>query len=257
LGSQTLLREALWNSLAIPFKIRLLKGHEMESGVWEIFGMSYYTHGFGLIFVAPFAIWFGIALLLTLVRILRGKRPFISINLCLSAVMVFISFILVFWDVYQIGQQATKLCNKKAGLHVYRTAEAESVLGLSGIEHWSKYGFKFVEYEDVLKNKTRYFLDNGKPAYKKVDEFLSQYELVITRKNLTSKIKIHQYQIVYRSTYEVLGETSQLSIAGGWADMFFYGITGFSYSPWICKGDGMGDSSPIDIVKHVLKPINK
>jgi hypothetical protein len=240
-----------------PFEIRVLKGYEMESGVWEIFGTRYYTHGFGLIFVAPFVIWFGIALLLTLGRIVRGKHPFISINLCLSATLVVISFIVVFWDVYQVGKQATKLCNEKAGLHVYRTAEAESVLGLSGIEHWSKYGFKFVEYEDVLKEKTRYFLEDGKPAHQKVDEFLSQYELLITRKNLTSKIMIHQYQIIDRSTHEVLGETSHLTIDGGWADMAFYGITGFTYSPWKCKGEGMGDASPIDIVKVVLKPINK
>lgn len=227
----------------------------MESGVWEIFGTRYYTHGFGLIFVAPFAMWFGIALLLTLGRIVRGKRPFISINFCLSAAMVIISFIVVFGDVYQIGKQATRFCNKKAGLHVYRTAEAESFLGAAGIRGWADYGFKFTERESN-KDKIRYFYENGKPTYKKVDEFLSQYELLIIRKYLTSKIMIHQYQIIERSNNEVLGETSQFTIDGGWADMAFYGITGFTYSPWVCKGAGMGDSSPIDIVTYVLKPIN-
>lgn len=227
----------------------------MESGVWEIFGTRYYTHGFGLIFVAPFAIWFGIALLLALGRIVRGKRPFLSINLFLSAALVVISLIVVFGDVYQIGKQATKLCNEKVGLHVYRTAEAESFLGAAGIKGWADYGFKFTERESN-KDKVRYFYENGNPTYKKVDQFLSKYELLITRKNLTPKIMIHQYQIVDRSNDAILGEISQFTIDGGWADMAFYGITGFTYSPWVCKGKRMGDSSPIDIVKHVLKPIN-
>ena len=227
----------------------------MESGVWEIFGTRYYTHGFGLIFVAPFAMWFGIALLLTLGRIVRGKRPFISINFCLSAAMVIISFIVVFGDVYQIGKQVTMLCNKKAGLHVYRTAEAESVLGLSDIEHWARYGFKFVEYEDALKNKIRYFYENGRPSYKKIDQFLSQYELVETRKHITPRIEIIKQEIKDRKTNEVLGESNEYSIDAGWADMVFYNTTGFSYTPWICSG--MKEKRHIyirDIIKATLNP---
>lgn len=227
----------------------------MESGVWEIFGTRYYTHGFGLIFVAPFAIWFGIALLLGLGRLLRGKRPFISINFCLSAVMLVTSFIVVFGDVYLIGKQVTKLCNEKAGLHVYRTAETESVLGVSGIEHWSKYGFAFVEYEDVSKNKTRYFYENSKSTYKRVDRFLSQYEVVETRKHITPRIEIIKQEVKDRNTNEVLGESNEYSIDAGWADMFFYNTTGFSYSPWMCSG--MHEKRHIyisDLIESTLNP---
>ena len=102
-----------------------------------------------------------------------------------------------------------------------------------------------------------YFYENGKPTYKKVEQFKSLYELVITRKKLTSKMRHHHYKVVEISTGEIIGETSQIAISGGWADMLFYGITGFSYSPWICKGDVANDFSPIDIVKAVLKPFNK
>lgn len=227
----------------------------MESGVWEIFGTRYYTHGFGLIFIAPFVMWFGIALLLTLGRIVRGKHPFISINFCLSAAMVVISFIVVFGDVYQIGQKAAKLCNEKAGLHVYRSAQAESVLGLFDIEHWAKYGFKFVEYEDVLKNKTRYFYENGRPTHKKIDQFLSKYELVETRKYITPRIEIIKQEIKDRNTNEVLGESNEYSIDAGWADMFFYNTTGFSYTPWICSG--LEEKRHIyirDLIKATLNP---
>lgn len=227
----------------------------MDAGVWEIFGTRYYSNGFGLLLVAPFAFWFVVSLIGVPIRAIE-RKPVKWYGLIISLLCTLVMLVVVFWDVYQIGQQATKLCNEKAGLHVYRTAEAEGVLGLFSIEHWSKYGFKFVEYEDVLKNKTRYFLEGGKPAHKKVNQFLSQYELLITRKKLTPKIKIHQYQIIERSTNEILGETAHLRIDGGWADMAFYGLTGFTYTPWQCKGDGMEDASPIDIVKVVLKPIH-
>ena len=229
----------------------------MDAGVWEIFGTRYYTHGLGLIFVLPFMIWFGVAFVLML-KGLVVEHKFKFQGLFVSACYIVISLVVVFWDVYQIGQQATKLCNEKAGLHVYRTAEANSVLGLSGIEQWSKYGFKFVEYEDVLKNKTRYFYENGKPTYKKVDKFLSQYELVETRSHVTARIEIIKQEIKDRNTNEVLGESNEFSIDGGWADMFFYNTTGFSYSPWICSGISEKRRIYIsDLIGITLNPINK
>jgi hypothetical protein len=227
----------------------------MDAGVWEIFGTRYYTHGFGLLFVFPFAIWFFVSLVLTLKGLVL-ERTFKWRGLVLSFCLIVVTLVVVFWDVYQIGQQAISLCNEKAGLHVYKTAEAEGFLGVGGIRGWGEYGFKFTEREDG-KDKIRYFYENGKPTYKKVDQFLSWYELLITRKQLTPKIMIHQYQIVERSNNEVLGEILQFTIDGGWADMAFYGLTGFTYTPWKCKGNRMGDASPIDIVKVVLKPIRK
>jgi hypothetical protein len=186
-----------------------------------------------------------------------GKRPFISINFCLSAALVVISFIVVFWDVYQIGSQATKLCNEKAGLHVYRTAEAESFLGAAGIRGWADYGFKFTERESD-KDKIRYFYENGKPTYKKVDEFISQYELVMSRIHIFPRIEVIKVEMKDRRTDEVLGESIEYSIDGGWADMLFYNSTGFSYSPWICSGQfARGQIYLSDVVKATLKPKNK
>jgi len=229
----------------------------MDAGIWEIYGTRYYTHGFGLLFVFPFAVWF----FMSSVHTLKGlvvERTFKWRGLVLSACLIVVTLVAVFWDVYQIGQQATKLCNEKAGLHVYRTAEADSVLGLSDIEHWSKYGFKFVEYEDVLKNKTRYFFENGKPTYKRVNQFSSQYELVETRKYITSRIEIIKQEIKDRNSDEVLGESNEFSIDAGWADIFFYNTTGFNYSPWVCSGINVKRQIYIsDLIEITLNPIHK
>jgi hypothetical protein len=227
----------------------------MDAGVFEIFGTRYYTHCFGLLLVAPFILWIVVTLISMPIQVVR-KKPVKWRKLALSAACTLAMLVAVFWDVYRIGQQATKLCHEKAGLHVYRTAEAESFVGAAGIKGWDEYGFKFTEGESD-KDKIRYFMDNGNPTFKKIDHFISQYQLLIIRKKLTSKIKIHQYQIIERSSNEVLGETAQLTIDGGWADMAFYKITGFTYTPWHCKGRGMRDSSPINIVKIILKPVNK
>ena len=166
----------------------------MDAGVWEIYGTRYYTHGFGLLFVAPFVLLFVASLIRLLVRAADGKplKWYGPIFFALCSVVMLVA---VFWDVYQIGQQATKLCNEKAGLHVYRTAEADSVLGLSDIEHWSKYGFKFLEDNSLSKGKLRLFMKDGKPTYKKADQFLSEYEYSITYSHMTSRIEIIKQEV--------------------------------------------------------------
>ncbi len=223
----------------------------MGTGVFEIFGTRYYTYCFGIILVAPFALWFIGSMIRVLIRALEGK-PVKWYGPVISACCTLAMLIAVFWDVYQIGQEATRLCNEKAGLHVYRTVKAESFLGAGSIKGWAEYGFKFVEDESP-KGKFKLFIENGKSTYKKIDKLVSRYELVITRKNLTPEIIIHQYQIRDRLSHEVLGEAAQFTIDGGWADMAFYGLTGFTFIPWKCKG-GLGDSDPFDIVTLVLRP---
>ncbi|WP_448874514.1 hypothetical protein [Desulfobulbus propionicus] len=227
----------------------------MDAGVFEIFGTRYYTHCFGLLLVAPFILWFVVTLISMPIQVVR-KKPVKWRKLALSAACTLAMLVAVFWDVYRIGQQATKLCHEKAGLHVYRTAEAESFVGAAGIKGWDEYGFKFTERKSD-KGKIRYFYENGKQTYKKVDKFLSQYELITTRNRLTPKIKIIKQKIKCIKTEEILGESKEISIDPGWADMLFYNATGFSYSPWICSGIDEKKIYPSNVVKSVLKPINK
>jgi hypothetical protein len=226
----------------------------MEAGVFEIFGTRYYSYGLGLLFVAPFAFWF-VASFFRIVTQFIDRKPIKWFGPILSAVCVLLMPVIVFFDVYQIGQQATKLCNEKAGLRVYRTAQTEGVLGLSGIEHWAKYGFEFVEYEHSVKRKIRHYFKNGKPTFKKVDKFLSQYELVETRSDITPRIGVIIQEVKDRNTNEVLGQSKEFSIDGGWADMFFYNLTGFSYSPWICSGiSGKRQIYISDLIEVTLNP---
>ncbi|MDY0361943.1 MAG: hypothetical protein RBR08_10850 [Desulforegulaceae bacterium] len=226
----------------------------MKAGVIEIFGTYYYTAGIGLILVSPFLLWFAISLLSFLIRWMAGA-PVKRRSLAVSFIWTIVMLTVVSLDVFIIGQKAASLCNKYGGMHVYRTAEAESFIG-DGIIELAKYGFKFTERRSD-EGKIRYFYENGKPTYKMVDEFLSQYELVNTKKALTFQIEIRQYQIIDRFTNEVLGESASLTTYGGWADMLFYGITGFTFVPWECKCDGMSEEHPMDIVIFVLKPANE
>jgi len=227
----------------------------MDSGVIELFGTRYYTHFFGIVLIAPFALWCSISVLPVLMRKISGK-PVKWYGAAASIVSTLLMFIAVFGDVYLIGRQATKLCNENAGLYVYRTVEAESFLGAAGIKNWIGYGFKFTEGGGDDR-KIRYFYENGKPTFKEIDKFLSRYELVITREKLFPKIARHQYQVIDRHSNELLGEVIQFTIDGGWADEAFYGITGMRRNPWKCRGESIGDSSPINIVTHVIKPIRK
>lgn len=226
----------------------------MDAGVFEIFGTWYYTYCFGIILIAPFALWFVGSMIRVLMRALAGK-PVKWYGPAISAGCTLAMLIAVFWDVYQIGQEATRLCNEKAGLHVYRTVEAESFLGAAGIQNWAKYGFKFTEGNHD-KGKVRYFYKDGKPTYKKVDKLVSRYELTMSRGYITPRIDVLKVTVKDRYTDEVLGESVEYSIYGGWADMLFFNATGFTYSPWICSGkDKKGQIYISDVVKATIKPI--
>jgi hypothetical protein len=83
---------------------------------------------------------------------------------------------LAYWDVYQIAKEAERLCREEAGLHVYRTVEAEGLLGLSSIEYWAQFGLKYVEF-DFGREKFRYTLAGGRVEKTPVNEFRSRYEL--------------------------------------------------------------------------------
>ena len=232
----------------------------MESGVFEIFGTRYYTDCFGIILVIPFFLWFIGGVIRTLVPALK-KKPVKWYWATVPAACSIAMLVAVFWDVYHIGQEATRLCNEKAGLHVYKTVQAESVFGVISIRPWGEYGFKFTEGEND-EGKIRYFYENGKPTYKTVDKILSRYEVVVRpHQRVAPGIEVLKFEVKDRHTGEVLGEAINYSIDGGWADMAFWGITGFGFSPWICSGkDGEGRRSviyPSDLVKATIKPMNK
>lgn len=224
----------------------------------EIFGTYYYTNCFGLIFfVGPVFLVFVCSLLYTALvalnrETIRWRWPLIF-GLCTVVV-----FVAVFWDVYLTGRQATKLCKEQAGLHLYRTAEAESIIGAGTIKDWKDYGFIFTEYIYGSYVYRTYYDKDGKMITEKVDNILSQYEYSSARVRMNPRIYLLNEKIRYRITGEILGEIKTFSIDTGWADSLFYNLTGFNYAPWICSGEKKYEliySS--DLVKSVLKPMKK
>lgn len=235
----------------------------MQSGVYGFFGVNYYTHCSGFIFVFPFVVWLFFAVVLFLSQLAenifeKAGKPLKWRSVILPAVMIPISFVVAFWDVYFIGQQATKLCKEQAGLHVYKTVEADGVSGIYNIKYWSEYGFKFIENIDI-GNKIRYTYVGGKSKVELVDKFNSKYAIVNNNIKISNRIFVVKYLSINIETNEILGDLAYVVVYGGWADMLFYNLTGFTYSPWSCgRGKNIESNSELtdfDLVKATIKPV--
>lgn len=235
----------------------------MRSCVYEFFGVNYYTHGTGLVLVFPFVVWLFFAVILLLSQLAenffeKADKSLKWRSVLIPAAMIPISFVVAFWDVYLIGQQATKLCKEQAGLHVYKTVEAEGFIGDSSIDYWSKYGFKYVEKRD-FNDKIRYTIIDGKSKYEQVDEFHSKYEYLCEKKFVGNRIIKVTYYMKSTSGVDVLGTYILFVVHGGWVDMLFINLTGFSYSGWECRqtmlnNEGFEFDSD-DLIRATLKPV--
>jgi hypothetical protein len=232
----------------------------MQSGVYEFFGVNYYTRGTGLVLVFPFVVWLFFAVILLLSQLTenffeKADKPLKWRSVLIPAAMIPISFVVAFWDVYLIGQQATKLCKEQAGLHVYKTVEADGFIGDSSIDYWSKFGFKFVEYQMGNGEKYRYVLLNGDVKKISVDNLLSSYEIISSDSIVTNKISEYSYAIVDVNSKQVISSLKKYSIDCGWSDMVMYSVSGFSYTPWICSGISTGINLNVrDLIKHSIIP---
>lgn len=228
----------------------------MEAGVHQILGVNYYTNLWGNIIVAPFGAVFLLSLIATLIRISNKDRPIFRWHFYVSFLLVPCAFVGVYWDVYQTGQQATALCRDKGGIHVYKTAEVEGFLGSSSIKEYSKYGFSYVELLGAFDEKWRYTMRDGEKIRTDVDEFISDYEINRLKysQKVTQRISIDKYYVTNRHTGEILGEDIMIFIDAGWADSLFYGLTGFSYRPWICSDRSRDKLYSDTIVLATLKP---
>lgn len=230
----------------------------MEAGVHQILGVNYYTNQWGNILIAPFVALFILSLIATLIRISNKEHPFIRWYFYVSFFLVPCVFVAVYWDVYQTGQQATAICRERGGIHVYKTAEVEGFLGATDIERYSKLGFSYLESQGAYDDKYRYTMRHGKAIRTDVEEFVSDYEVTTLEydKKITKRISLNQYYVINRHTGEILGEDVFLFINPCWADSLFYGLTGFSYSPWICQGESDQPRYSDAIALRTLKPKN-
>ncbi len=225
----------------------------MQSGMFTIFGTTYYTHGIGLIFVFPFAVWFFITVAKCSANYSMKRKPIGLSSMVLSASISLLVFTGVFLDVFLTGQKASRLCNTMAGLHVYKKVKADGLLGLHKIEDWTDYGFKFVEHESITGKKNREFIENNKVKRIKVKDFMSKFELVTEREKVTGRITMAISRIKNRESNEVFSELVVIGVYPGWADSFFINLTGTDYGGWNCERDEEGQSLKLYYISDLVK----
>lgn len=172
-----------------------------------------------------------------------------------------IAIFIAYWDVYQIAKEAERLCREEAGLHVYKTVEAEGFLGSSSIEYWSKYGFKYVEMEFIGGKKYRNSLVNNKITREEVKEIFSRYEYVGDSEELELPFTRDKKMIRVRKTGEVLGEIISFAVYPGWLDSYLLGVIPATWSPPRCDDNYIPENqkaihSYSDLVKAVIKPVS-
>ncbi len=232
----------------------------MQLGMYTIFGTTYYTHGIGLIFVFPFTVWFLVTVAKCSANYSMKRKPIGLSSMVLSASISLLVFAGVFLDVFLTGQKASRLCKNKAGMHIYKKAEADGLLGLHRIKDWSDFGFKYVEYELVSGKKYRENIQDGKVKKIEVNEFNSKYVLVDEREKISTRIIVSMTRIVKRADDEVQSEMIGVVIYPGWADSLFINLTGTNYSGWVCGRSVKGQSGklyyPSDLVEATIIPMD-
>jgi hypothetical protein len=145
----------------------------------------------------------------------------------------------LFWDVYLIGQRAKVLC-QETGLVVEQTVPPAGILGLTSINSYRSIGVPFLESEHQGR-KFRHVTDEGGTKTFEVDELISEYQLLRSSEVSPAKHTLvdgnflhHLERLVDRRTGRLIGQLRTTAIDAGWFDLMVFGLTGFSYTPWIC-----------------------
>ena len=229
----------------------------------ELFGTTYFTMCTPIIvlfFVVPVSgltIFWITGIINRILSRQTGRLKRLGISAALTTLLSMALAVVMFWDVYQTGQQVKQLCNEQGGLHIYRTVKTEGFLG-SGFKQWLEYGFSYIEYAEFRK-KYRLTMVNGKATKEEVDSFISQYEVGHERVVLNNYIAKEREYVKDRQSDEVIGELVYFKIYPGWVDKGFLGSTGLTFIPWIC-GDKIKKNGRIktlystDLTKAVLIP---
>ena len=234
----------------------------------ELIGWPWYGHVgvlvvAGLVFYGLFSLLFRVmGRLVPGLGRLRQKRLRRPIALALAAA-------LVLTDVVRTGRTAHRLCREQGGLHVFRTVEAEGFYGSSGIEYWSKYGFKFVESGLTKNGVSHWTMKNGKVQHRYVPEPTARYQWIGKENHVpvAPLIARSSSHVIDRRTGEELGTLVWFSIYPGWVERWLIGATFGDVRPWICGWDapeGKGEYwsakkkwvyGSDDLIKGTIRPI--
>jgi uncharacterized protein (DUF779 family) len=212
-----------------------------------LFGTTYYTIGTGLLVLALLAplLW-GFARWALRPNV-EGKprRTRLLAEGGLTAGLLLLAAVGLYWDVYLIGQRAKELC-EQTGLVVYGTTPSRSFLGSSDIPYWSNYGFDFVE-DTVSGRQLRFSIDNGQEVRTEVDMFLSRVQLITETNDLELAknpkrvaLPVHVDKIIDRENGSVLGKLTEYTIRWGWADRTLIALSGIVATPRVCGKNTSG-----------------
>lgn len=211
------------------------------------------SHGGPELFVV-----FVIAIITPILYRLVLKRHQLWVRIASITALWVVAMVVAYWDVYQISREARRLCREEAGLHVFRTVEAEGFLGDISIDYWAKYGFRYVE-SPYRGNKTRFTMNEGKVTSESILDYVSRYEYARDTRALEAPFEREQDMIRDRQTGETLGDIVAFYVYPGWLDSRLLGLLGFAWSPPRCDEDYKPKPQKAtlyytDLVKAVIKP---
>ncbi|MFC1542488.1 hypothetical protein ACFL4M_01190 [Pseudomonadota bacterium] len=160
------------------------------------------------------------------------------------------------WDVYMTSLDASRLCKEQGGLHVYKTADANSFGGGGNIVKLSKHGFKYAEagYRGKL---IRRMVVEGELVMHEVKAISTRYsDADRGYQIINNKIGSNAIQMLDLQTGDVLGELVTFNIHPGWFDSLALGWAGKIL--WHCGNEiPAGRAEPLntdDLILATLKP---
>lgn len=234
-----------------------------------LFGMPYYTMGFVEAAAVPIAVLVFSAGLFLCRR--RPPRRQLGSALVLTAAVVLLWEVAGNADMIYLSWQARRLCATDSGLHVYRTAQTDGFLGDSAIDHWSDYGFEYVEKikprRDGKPPVVRYVMTDGEVSWERFPTLRSRYQYRGPQMRRASyQVERRSRTVEDRTTGELLGELVSFAVYPGWFDRRVLALLPGTWHPWTCgeaAPDGAGSYdrfrdmrlySHIDLIEATLKP---
>ena len=169
---------------------------------------------------------------------------------------------LAYFDVVKIAREAERLCTTGAGMHVYKTVEAEGFYGVIDIDPWLKRGFKWVEISNGPKRYLRGSMKDGKVFVEPVTSLLSNYEFSREPTEIWQSYFERNRRVVRnRENGDVLGDMVFFHIYRGWADRATdFGLT---FIPPICwhgpppERGGERGTRIADFISATIHPVAK
>ena len=146
--------------------------------------------------------------------------------------------IVAYGDVFVIALEAKRLCGDEAGMKVYRTIQADGILGYVSVRDHQGHGIKYVESATSSgRPLLRESIENGEYTEERIDTFTSQVQLARNETRRTIGIVRVQDLLIERSTGSMLAEIIAFEFYPGWIDSRLLGLLGFSWTPPRCDDD--------------------